>query len=189
MSKTQIVSGGITDDAVTATKIADAVALGKVAQVVTDSFTGTESSTSKASGNSFTNTSINASITPSATSSKIFISALANVGGTNHTDGSPVVVLRRDSTNILIGDDAGDNKNRASTGRLNDMMGSGSIFPIHLSVVDSPNSTSAITYRVALGIRGNGSGTAYINRSGDDSNNIENFRAASSITLFEIDGS
>jgi hypothetical protein len=69
------------------------------------------------------------------------------------------------------------------------MIGSGSIFPIHLSVVDSPNSTSAITYRVALGIRGNGSGTAYINRSGDDSNNIENFRAASSITLFEIDGS
>ena len=162
---------------------------GKILQVVSTTFTGTESSTSKASGNSFTNTSINASITPSATSSKIFISALANVGGTNHTDGSPVVVLRRDSTNILIGDDAGDNKNRASTGRLNDMMGSGSIFPIHLSVVDSPNSTSAITYRVALGIRGNGSGTAYINRSGDDSNNIENFRAASSITLFEIDGS
>ena len=162
---------------------------GKILQVVSTTFTGTESSTSNAANNTFTNTSISAQITPSASSSKIFISALANVGGTNHTDGSPVVVLRRDSTNILIGDDAGDNKQRASTGRLNDMIGSGSIFPIHLSVVDSPNSTSAITYRVALGIRGNGSGTAYINRSGDDSNNIENFRAASSITLFEIDGS
>lgn len=164
------------------------VSAGKVLQVQSLTTQATDSITSKASGDSFTNTSVQIAITPSATSSKVLVLAFMNVGGSNASDGLPILALARGSTQICIGPNDQGSRVGASTGRLTDMIGSGSILPIHLSHLDSPNTTSATTYYVQMGIRGNGSGTARVNRSGDDSDNIENFRTASSITVMEIEG-
>ena len=190
MSKTQIVSGGITDDAVTATKIADAVALGKVAQVVTDSFTGTESSTSKATADSFTDSSVAASITPSATSSKIFVSCQINTGATNYADGSHVgrftqAISGGSTTVVNVGATAG-NRIETSSGRGTESQGSNTLLNTHFSFVLSPSTTSAVTVTYQFAARGSGSETAYINRTGDNGDNIEQQRTASHITLMEI---
>ena len=77
MSKTQVATGGISDDAVT---IAKATGFGKLGQIVTDNFTGTESTTVLASAGNFTDSSLSASITPTATSSKILVLASINTG-------------------------------------------------------------------------------------------------------------
>ena len=190
MSKTQIVSGGITDDAVTATKIADAVALGKLGQVVTDSFTGTESSTSKATSDSFTDSSVAASITPTATSSKIFVSCQINTGASNYSDGSHIgrftqAISGGSTTAVNIGATDG-NRIETSSGRGSESQGSNTLLNTHFSFVLEPSTTSAVTVTYQFAARGTGSETAYINRTGDDGNNIEQQRTASHITLMEI---
>ena len=53
--------------------------------------------------------------------------------------------------------------------------------PFHF--VDSPNTTSAITYRVKWKAQQN---TGYLNRTGDDTNGLAYPRAASSLTVMEI---
>jgi hypothetical protein len=182
-----IASGDIADDAVTQAKIADAVSFGKIGQVVSLTTQATDSISTRASQDSFTNTSVEIAITPSATSSKCMVFANMQVGGSNNSDGLPILALARDSTQICIGRNDQGSRIGTSTGRLTDMIGSGSILPIHLSHLDSPNTTSQVTYRVQMAVRGNATGqTARVNRSGDDTDNIENHRTASSITVMEV---
>ena len=93
MSKTTIPTGGITDgtivsgdladDAVTATKIADAVGLGKIGQVIQTAKTDTSAITS-ASYTEF-DSNFRCAITPSATSSKILVTLHLVVGGDGNT--------------------------------------------------------------------------------------------------------
>ena len=182
-----IASGDIADDAVTQAKIADAVSFGKIGQVVSLTTQATESISTRASQDSFTNTVVEIAITPSATSSKCMVFANMQVGASNNSDGLPILALARDSTQICIGPNDQGSRIGTSTGRLTDMIGSGSILPIHLSHLDSPNTTSQVTYRVQMAVRGNATGqTCRINRSSDDSDNIENHRTASSITVMEV---
>ena len=190
MALSTIGTNAVADDAVTATKIADAVALGKVGQVVTDSFTGTESSTSNAAGDSFTDSSVAASITPTATSSKIFVSCQINTGASNYADGSHVgrftqAISGGSTTVVNVGATSG-NRIEVSSGRGSESQGSNTLLNTHFSFVLSPSTTSAVTVTYQFAKRGNGSATAYINRTGDDGDNIEQQRAASQITLMEV---
>ena len=190
MALSTIGTNAVADDAVTATKIADAVALGKVGQVVTDSFTGTESSTSNAAGDSFTDSSVAASITPTATSSKIFVSCQINTGASNYSDGSHVgrftqAISGGSTTVVNVGATSG-NRIEVSSGRGSESQGSNTLLNTHFSFVLSPSTTSAVTVTYQFARRGNGSATAYINRTGDDGDNIEQQRAASQITLMEV---
>jgi hypothetical protein len=52
--------------------------------------------------------------------------------------------------------------------------------------LDSPATTSSLTYNVQMAIRGTGSGTWFLNQSSGDSDSTETARAASTITLMEI---
>ena len=190
MALSTIGTNAVADDAVTATKIADAVALGKVGQVVTASFTGTESSTSNAAGDSFTDSSVAASITPTATSSKIFVSCQINTGASNYADGSHVgrftqAISGGSTTVVNVGATSG-NRIEVSSGRGSESQGSNTLLNTHFSFVLSPSTTSAVTVTYQFAKRGNGSATAYINRTGDDGDNIEQQRAASQITLMEV---
>ena len=100
MSKTQIATGGIADDAVTAAK---ATGFGKVLQVVTTSTTTTFSTSS----NTFTDcTPMTVNITPSASDSKVLVLCNANFGGS--ADNRTGVRLLRGSTNIFQGSDSGN---------------------------------------------------------------------------------
>ena len=85
MSKSQIATGGIADDAVTAAKV---TGLGKIGQVVTTTFTGTESTTTNlSSADSYTTSSVAATLTPTATSSKIYVACTINAGSSDATNG------------------------------------------------------------------------------------------------------
>ena len=71
-------------------EIAGTSGFGKIGQVVTTTFTGTESTTTEATGDAYTDSSVAASITPTATSSKIMVMCTINAGS---TDSSMVFIL------------------------------------------------------------------------------------------------
>jgi len=150
---------------------------GKVLQVVTATKTNTQTTNSS----SFIDiTGLSASITPSSTSSKILIQYVANIGcqtGTNRG----AIQLVRGTTAIAIGD-ASSNRARvtatANSGNNDDVEN------LAGSWLDSPNTTSATTYK--LQFRRAGSGSIHINRCENDSDNSNQFRISSSIILMEI---
>jgi len=145
---------------------------GKLLQVVTADTVTQVSNT----GYPLVSIGLAASITPSATTSKIFISASANIyiiGDGYNTIGREIyVVLKR-------GDASGTTIQQTIVG---DQILSGSDWPkinrvVPLTCLDSPNTTSSTTYTVAFGKYSNNA-TMYAQR---DNNNFK-----STITLMEI---
>ena len=130
---------------------------------------------------------LNTTITPSSSSNKILIITNVNLSASNRYS---AIKILRDSTIIAIGDTAG-NRSRVtvSSGSNNDETDN-----IHImrnssaSFLDSPSSTSAITYKIQFGNTNNGAYISYINRapSGDDDDGSYNHRGISTITAYEI---
>ena len=160
---------------------------GHVIQTLTDVSVITESTTSKASSNTFANSSLSITITPTSTSSKIVVNAVVSTGASNGADGSTILRMIRDSTPIGIGNASGS-KIRAGSGRASDNQGSNSMLNIPLQVTDTPNTTSAVTYTVQFAVRGAGTSTAFLNRSGSDGDTAEYQRTSSSLVVQEIAG-
>ena len=107
---------------------------GKVLQVVQ----GTDTAETDTSSTSYVATGLSVNITPSSSSNKVLIIAMGMID--NDSSGTaPKVTLYRDSTNIGIAD--GLSRNYATV-RL--------IVPVTLSKLDTPNSTSQITYAVYI---------------------------------------
>ena len=156
---------------------------GKVLQVITDTKTDKASGTNTQA--SFVALSgLSATITPSSTSSRILIIAHISVGASNY---STQVKLRRDSSSLVeaSGDDDG-NPNRITAAAMastdaND--NDDDIDVISFNFVDSPSSTSAITYDFLINGRAN---SWAVNAPYDTSDNNYRSRAMSSITLMEI---
>ena len=154
MSKTTIPTGGLADTAVTTAKIADdavtaakATGLGKIAQVKTveisnnNTETGSGASTGvKTNSTSYVDvTGLTLDITPSATSSKILLLYHAQISNTDSESQTSYAQCRvlRGSTTV------------SESTRLN-----GYLYLAHdmwnMSVLDSPSSTSALTYKVQI---------------------------------------
>ena len=129
-------------------------------------------------------TGLTVTITPKSTSSKILILGSICFGRSNANSGYPLKLFR-DSTEIGSGDSAGSRPVGIST--LN-MPGHGQYFMDHKHVnfLDSPNTTSEITYSFRVVSR-DGS-TIYINRSQDDADAVYSDRGSSTITVMEIAG-
>jgi hypothetical protein len=132
---------------------------------------------------------ITASITPTSTSSKILV--LLDVKFIGNTDESiSRLRLMRDSTAVYVGDSAGSRPRISSGQHYNTSGGSGgyNFFTSGGFFLDSPSTTSSITYTVQIGGDGNGN-VLYVNRTESD-RDAANYdgRAASSITLIEIAG-
>ena len=124
-------------------------------------------------------TGLSLSITPSATSSKVFITA--NFVTSHSASNSLGVKLIRDTTAIYQGDDTGTRKGTSSWQFLtgaNKNAGSNSF-----QYVDSPNTTSATTYKLQIWATG---GTAYVGRMDVDSDNATYGRSASATIAMEI---
>jgi hypothetical protein len=138
MSKTQIPTGGIADDGVTASKIADAVGLGKILQVV-NVVSNTET---VVSNNTYTDVGLSLAITPASTSNKILCTVFCNGVGkfTNNTFAK--LILVRGSTTI-VDDFAKEGGNTGSTA-------TNKIGTIGTTFLDSPSSTSEQTYKVQM---------------------------------------
>ena len=152
---------------------------GRVLQVVSVTKTDVFSTTSS----SFTDvTGLSASITPSNSASKILVMA-SFCFSANSGSGYPQTRILRDSTAVYVGDAAG-----SRTPALNLTYGfsqdNGFITPASAQFVDSPATTSSITYK--LQARNTASNTIRIGATGDDTNDQTRIRTASSIVLMEV---
>ena len=155
---------------------------GHIIQVV--SATMTELASYSISGMTWTEvTPLTLSITPASSSSKIL--CMLTMGGMASSNSGQRygVALRRNSSNIAVNTNSG-NYTQASwayTGR-----GLGNALEGHpaFNHLDSPGTTSSVTYRVMITTEG--SYTLYVNRSQSDSKSSSVFRTASSFTLMEV---
>jgi len=147
---------------------------GKVGQVIQTVKTDVFSTTS---GSLVDVTGLTASITPSATSSKVLVILNLNIGATDNT----AVALFRGSTQIALGD-ASSSRSRsfASSAYINTTQQ----LPSNTTFLDSPNSSSEVTYKIQGGAVGGG--TMYFGRGGNDGDNSQHARTINVITLTEI---
>jgi hypothetical protein len=162
----------------------------RILQVVSTTKTDTFS-VSVASGGNAAITGLTATITPSATSSKILVMAQVS-GQRDQSGGSGVMDLSlaptRGGTVIAgaTGDAAGS---RSRIHAQNRGGATGVANSVSVLYLDSPSSTSALTYgiNVFCGISA-GSATIDINRSVADTDAAYFFRSASTITVMEVAG-
>ena len=147
-----------------------------VSTTKTDTFTMSSSTFADITG-------LSASITPRSTSSKIYVSASVvaqqDVGVNNG-----FLRLALDGTAIAVGDSAGSRVPVTAPidGSATDVVPSSH----SLSFLDSPSSTSALTYKVQ--IANNNSGSVFVNRADSDTDSSARGRYVSTITLMEIAG-
>ena len=177
------VASGSTLDVTNATGTLPSAQLpaGSILQVVsttkTDTFTA-----SMASGSQVTITGLSATITPTSTASKIYVSAGVTMGG-----GGPIaLILQRDGSPIIVGDATGSRTSVTSGATVESDFERGLTAPIF--ALDSPSTTSAITYGVnILNARGD-TFTHKVNRPDADQDTARYWRSVSTITLMEVAG-
>ena len=127
-------------------------------------------------------TGLSVSITPTATSSKVLVSA--NVTAYAQTSASQGFIrLVRDSTAIGVGTAAGSRVQATAPVSFTNTYHS---LSTGLSFLDSPSTTSATTYK--LQIRDEAGSSVYINRSQLDNDSYNGGRYISTITVMEIAG-
>ena len=95
------------------------------------------------------------------------------------------ITLFRDSTQIDLAD-ASSSRKRMSKGKIQNS--GSSEYSVNLSTnhLDSPSSTSQITYGVKLNHTSGSSKTMYVNRSHTDNNDAQTGRSTSTITVMEV---
>ena len=149
--------------------------------VKTDSFTTTSSYADGSGGATITGLSV--SITPTSTSNKILVTTHLN-GAHALNVNRVMATLYRGTTKIAVGGSVGSRQQ--VTGGFAGSHATIIHQPITVTFLDSPSSTSALTYTWKIGTHG--SGTAYINRSEQDNNESIAGRTMSSIVVQEIKG-
>ena len=141
----------------------------------------TKTDTFSLSSATFTDvTGFSAAITPTSSTSKVLVFVTMNVCA-NWNQGSLHARLIRDSTAIAVGDAAGT-RTQASN-----VVAGGNNFTgqtVVISYLDSPATTSSTTYKVQ--IRGNTGNTTVVNRQLDDTDDPQQPRTVSTITVFEV---
>jgi hypothetical protein len=198
MSKTTIPTGGITDgtiasgdladDAVTAAKIADAVGLGKIGQVVSTNVSAVDVSTTSSSFSDISGFSV--AITPTATSSKILIIVNASIGNGTQTSNNYIRIQRAISGGATTSIARGGSLNSNETGSIYWRVDQGGQddYNVHQEAVnflDTPSTTSETTYKMQWGTN---AGTLYLNRAGDlaGTDAYGHIPCSSTITVMEV---
>jgi hypothetical protein len=150
---------------------------GKILQVLqvfkADTFSTTSSSLVDVTG-------LSIAITPSATTSKILV--IVNTNGLA-TDNSAQTLVR-DSTVIGGGTVTSSRTSSYGGSMYNGLIGQPGQFPYNVTYLDSPSTTSAVTYKVQLGAVGGG--TAYLGRDTTDNDNAQHARTGQQITVMEV---
>jgi hypothetical protein len=133
-------------------------------------------------------TGLSVSITPKSTSSKVFLSATISYGGAVNLYAG--IRFVRNSTEIAIGDSAGSRIRVSGTLSADNDSSSGSakLLSTTVSHLDSPSSTSAVTYKLQNYIDSVVAGTLAINVAGANVDSSFYFRGVSTITAMEIAG-
>jgi hypothetical protein len=181
----------LTNKSIAATQLTGTIAAarlpaGSVLQVVSTAKTDTFSLAATTTFTDVTGLTVTTAALRS-TASRVFISvALGRVSHSAAGTYSIAFRLMRGATVIAVADAAGSRPRAsfATTSATDTNHSLGASF----SWVDSPSSTSAETYKLQMTVQA--AGTGYINRTGGDSDGAEVYqsRAASSITVMEIQG-
>ena len=154
--------------------------LGKIGQVVQGTQTGTSSSTSA----SFSDVGLSASITPTSASSKVLVTVTGAFG--SGTTGMAQFRLLKDSTEIGTSD-ASSPSSRTTCWLSDTPNNSERMNNYSFSYLDSPSSTSSLTYKTQWRLHDTSGGkTIYANRTSADTDNANHGRAISTITLMEV---
>jgi len=157
---------------------------GSVLQVV--STTKTDTFSASVAGNGGTSgpvTGLNVSITPRSTANKILVFATIQIASAGIR---AAVNLLRNSTEIAIGDAAGSrDRNSGFAAEIGGYEGQ----VLTLNYLDTPNTTSATTYSVALvNSLQSATQTLYVNRTETDADAVTVPRLVSTITAMEVAG-
>ncbi len=127
-------------------------------------------------------TGLSVTITPTRSDSKMLI--FASIHGVGNQDTQAYFRFMRDSTPICVGTSVGS-RVAATMGSLYEDQ-SNDTNSCSQNFLDSPSTTSAVTYKIQT--RTQGAGTIYINRSDTDQNNSTSGRFTSTITVMEVSG-
>ena len=156
---------------------------GGIIQVVQNIKTDTGSSS--VDGGALTNHVLTQAITPKFNTSKVLVEFNVMVSSDSAMNRLGAV-LTRNGTPIGVADDTGDNKtentvciNAPNTNEPYNLCG---------KFLDSPATTSSVTYGVKIRTGTSSTITIYFNRQGTESNNIYIMRGTSALTLMEVSG-
>ena len=165
---------------VTLTNNGSATGFGKVLQVVSSTYTTAESVTTVGS---FVASGLTATITPTSSSSKILVNM--NCQTSNSDTNPPQFAIYRDGSvaTAFVGTGATGNQANATTSGVYNL--SYSISNAVFTGMDEPSTTSATTYTVYWATY---SGTTWMNRTEDNTNNFYSVWVPSTLTLMEIAG-
>ena len=130
-------------------------------------------------------TGFSVSITPSSTSSKVLLTGFMSVGTSNTSEHSLGYRIYRGSTLISVGD-ADGNRARVTGGANFSKQGHRAPAVLAINHLDSPSTTSSVTYNVRFYQQYATSVTLYLNRGGHGENNAGRTRATSTITAMEV---
>lgn len=167
--------------AVNGVLVKSAFPAGTILQVVsttkTDVFTTTSTTFTAVTG-------LSVSITPVSATSKILVTGDVSFA---HTGANRFLRFRlmRGATAIDIGDAAGSRDRATSSWYAGDVNGNSGTGAWPINFLDSPNTTSPITYSVQIATSGD---TMGVNRTGQDADALAEPRTASTITLMEVAG-
>ena len=156
---------------------------GNILQVVSTTKTDTSSFASNTTNTFVDLSGLSVSITPTSASSKILIEFDVSVAvgtGTVH------VRLVRGSTPIAVGDSASNRLQSTVARRSMSSVYSLENTPMSMSFLDSPNTTSATTYKLQGTAGASYNTTYYVNRSSNDNDADYGSRVASTITAIEV---
>jgi hypothetical protein len=160
---------------------------GSVIQVVSVTKINTWSETTSGAGG-ITNavTGLTASITPSSASNKILIMVQLTCSSSQTTHNINTH-LYRDGTQIALAEASGV-QIRANTGQGQAGQSGENMSNSNIHFVDSPATTSSVSYAIRLSTGLASSNTVYVNRSSNDANQTWVTRGVSTITVMEIAG-
>ncbi len=169
---------------------------GKILQVVT----ATDSTSRNTTSTSYVTASntLSVAITPASASNKILVQVQYNGSRSttnNYYETSFGIAIYKSATGITdgllsIGDDGGSGRSRTTSMFNNTHNAGNNICAIPLIIYDTTGTTNEITYKVQLtqGLNsGSGIGIIHCNRMSNDPGNYSGFRAASTITVMEIE--
>ena len=150
--------------------------------VKTDTFSQTTVSV-----NTFSNdTGINVTITPSSTSSKIRLTGFVNMSMSDDNAGYGIALYKGGSILSTATGDAASSRVRVTAMTMGATFG-GECRCIPFEFMDSPATTSAVTYGIRIGcFSGSSTSHLYVNRTASDDDNAYRTRSISVITAMEV---
>ena len=159
---------------------------GKILQVVQTIKTDTFSSTSDSYADI---TGLTVTITPSSASNRVLLLADVKISPLDIQDLAVHLRLNGGNSGTYIGDSAGNRISSASAafGNAGTFELARNANQVNINYVDSPATTSAITYSVQMR-RSGASNTIFVNRGGLDADSAARGRTASSLIAMEVAG-